>query len=593
MASTSATSPSHSNVPVWPPEPIPPVGYLSRKALPIKRNDAEPLSREDVQFDLLNYIFSDSTSAFTNPTPGKTAKIPFHELYINALYSSAKCSKVLKDKMIDTPAFATELAKFSLLTNVGRINTTMAFFPEMKTALRTYHPVPSLQKTDGNAQDAPRIKNCLKAALLPHELKTIPPSTPEDILSKNQAGQKPPTSVVNLIFVLANHAAPLAIVHFDGSLNFLDIFLPRKGLASASRARVFLWLMYYYLEDANGPNPWDDDFSRTNRPKAPAMRYLTDVEQNQEDVDTPEELEWGRRMTAQRNLFLQRLVASVETERKPKNPALPHFVSATPEATLPRTRSHRQPNDAPRDDLGFLYYVPGPSHDREPPPPMRPPSPVAAVIERPRRYSYSEPRRHGEGRTILEQAWHIVNTTDPLAASDDEDIDDNVRLDYRRRLDAINRAFGTSSAPPQHQSQQHHQSHHKHRSQPPQPRHYQQSLVPDGRRRESVRHEQSEQAQPEPAYEDLPFHSPGLHPHHSHHSATPQFVPPQSRYEHAPFIPPAPGSQSRTGAQVPPLEMMASSSNNSSGPGPASSISPISPSIRNPTRIVRRGISRK
>jgi Ino eighty subunit 1 len=99
---------------------------LSRKALPIKRNDAEPLSREDVQFDLLNYIFSESTAAFTNPAPGKTAKIPFHELYINALYGSAKCSKVLKDKMIDTPAFATELAKFSLLTNVGRINTTMA-----------------------------------------------------------------------------------------------------------------------------------------------------------------------------------------------------------------------------------------------------------------------------------------------------------------------------------------------------------------------------------------------------------------------------------------------------------------------------------
>lgn len=172
-----------------------------------------------------------------------------------------------------------------------------------------------------------------------------------------QAGQKPPTSVVNLIFVLANHAAvslapwpitsladfvyePLAIVHFDGSLNFLDIFLPRKGLASASRARVFLWLMYYYLEDANGPNPWDDDFSRTNRPKAPAMHYLTDVEQNQEDVDTPEELEWGRRMTAQRNLFLQRLVASVETERKPKNPALPHFVSGS-YVTYPGSGCHR------------------------------------------------------------------------------------------------------------------------------------------------------------------------------------------------------------------------------------------------------------
>lgn len=107
-------------------------GYLSRKALPIKRNDAEPLTREDVQYDLLDYIFSDKTAAFTSTVAGRTSKICFSELYINALYSSAKCSKVLKDKMIDTPAFATELAKFSLLTNVGRINTTMAckfFFP--------------------------------------------------------------------------------------------------------------------------------------------------------------------------------------------------------------------------------------------------------------------------------------------------------------------------------------------------------------------------------------------------------------------------------------------------------------------------------
>ena len=104
----------------------------------------------------------------------------------------------------------------------------------MKTALRTYHPVPSLQKTDGNAQDAPRIKNCLKAALLPSEAKGVPPSTPEEILEKSvtqhkfirnlclifcfviqKAGLRPPTSVVNLIFVLANHAAvsPVAVLY--------------------------------------------------------------------------------------------------------------------------------------------------------------------------------------------------------------------------------------------------------------------------------------------------------------------------------------------------------------------------------------------
>ena len=106
------------------------MGYLSRKALPIKRNDAEPLTREDVQYDLLYHIFSDARTVFTNPiknTPGETpAKLHFCDLYVNALYKSSKCSKVLKDKMVETPMFAVELAKISLLTNVGRINTTMA-----------------------------------------------------------------------------------------------------------------------------------------------------------------------------------------------------------------------------------------------------------------------------------------------------------------------------------------------------------------------------------------------------------------------------------------------------------------------------------
>lgn len=50
----------------------------------------------------------------------------FCDLYVNALYNSNKCSKVLKEKMVENPAFAIEFAKISLLTNVGRINTTMA-----------------------------------------------------------------------------------------------------------------------------------------------------------------------------------------------------------------------------------------------------------------------------------------------------------------------------------------------------------------------------------------------------------------------------------------------------------------------------------
>lgn len=102
------------------------VGYLSRKALPIKKNDAEPLTREDVQYDLLNHLFTDKQAVFTDPNNPKGCKVTFADLYVSALYSSSKCSKVLKEKMVETPAFSIEFAKIALLTNVGRINTTMA-----------------------------------------------------------------------------------------------------------------------------------------------------------------------------------------------------------------------------------------------------------------------------------------------------------------------------------------------------------------------------------------------------------------------------------------------------------------------------------
>jgi Ino eighty subunit 1 len=55
----------------------------------------------------------------------------------------------------------------------------------MKTAIRTYHPIPALQKTNGNLQDAPRIKNILKSCLLDGESKAGVPSTPVDILSRS------------------------------------------------------------------------------------------------------------------------------------------------------------------------------------------------------------------------------------------------------------------------------------------------------------------------------------------------------------------------------------------------------------------------
>lgn len=52
----------------------------------------------------------------------------------------------------------------------------------MKTSLRTYHPVPALQRHDENLQDAPRIKNLLKACALKTETDRLP-VTQADLLA--------------------------------------------------------------------------------------------------------------------------------------------------------------------------------------------------------------------------------------------------------------------------------------------------------------------------------------------------------------------------------------------------------------------------
>jgi Ino eighty subunit 1 len=102
-----------------------------KKSLPIKRTDGEPLTRNDLQYDFLQAIFSDTHTVFTDPNPTLNGeppgtKVTFRDLYVNYLIRSPRASKVLKEKMTDVPDFGTDFAKLALLTNVGRINTTMA-----------------------------------------------------------------------------------------------------------------------------------------------------------------------------------------------------------------------------------------------------------------------------------------------------------------------------------------------------------------------------------------------------------------------------------------------------------------------------------
>src|SRR4051812_3438617 len=115
----------------------------------------------------------------------------------------------------------------------------------MRAQLRTYHAIPSLQaRQDPNSykqlQDAPRLKSILKGA---SEDRPEPTT-----LEKLKSTEYPPgTNPVNLIFVLAQVAPKITNLHFPPGTDFFDLVM-RTDLSSESRARAFLWLMWFYLE---------------------------------------------------------------------------------------------------------------------------------------------------------------------------------------------------------------------------------------------------------------------------------------------------------------------------------------------------------
>ena len=75
---------------------------------------------------------------------------------------------------------------------------------------------------------------------------------------------------------------------------------------SRARAQAFLWLCYHYLESPTGSNPFDDDFSREHPSKAPSLPRMPAADISKENIDPPEELEWGKRKTEERKAFLKK-----------------------------------------------------------------------------------------------------------------------------------------------------------------------------------------------------------------------------------------------------------------------------------------------
>lgn len=274
--------------------------YSGNKVKHLKKEDGIPLWRKDIQYDFLRLVFYDQTRCFTKYSDG-TKGHTFTDIYIDAMAKSSKCSKILKEKLMQDQDGAISMAMVCLLVNVGRMNTTLNFFPEMRAQLRTYHSIPALQAhQDPNAykqlQDAPRLKSILKGATEDDPQ----PSTMDEI----KAAHRTRTNPVNLIFVMSQYAPKISELHFSAPRDFFDLVM-RGSLSSASRARAFLWLIWWYLEsdftyEDSQRNPFgagthgDGEEDTGALPlKVPTLESLTEEQAALENVDTEAETHFG------------------------------------------------------------------------------------------------------------------------------------------------------------------------------------------------------------------------------------------------------------------------------------------------------------
>lgn len=231
--------------------------------------------------------------------------------------------------------------------------THATVFPEMRAQLRTYHAIPSLQaRQDPHAykqlQDAPRLKSILKGGM---EDRAEPTS-----LEEVKGAAIPRTNPVNLLFLICQSAAKIAELHFPPGQEFHDLIM-KTNFTSKSRARAFLWLMWFYLEsdfteegcEENPFGPGVDYGVDVANQGVPRLEAMTEEEEARENVDTPEEIEFGYAKQKMRAKIIeadQQFMAESQTKRGGRGRVYPAGDEIGPTTgILPRIRPSKNESD--------------------------------------------------------------------------------------------------------------------------------------------------------------------------------------------------------------------------------------------------------
>ena len=224
----------------------------------------------------------------------------------------------------------------------------------MRAQLRTYHAIPSLQaRQDPHAykqlQDAPRLKSILKGGA---EDRGEPGS-----LDELKHLKVPRTNPVNLLFLICQSASKVAELHFPPGREFHDLIM-KTNYSSRSRARAFLWIMWFYLEsdyteegcEENPFGPGVDYEVDVANQGVPRLEEMTPEQQEMENVDTQEEKEFGKTKQLMRAKIIeadQHYLQESQNKRGPRPRIFPAGDEASPSTggILPRIRPSKHESD--------------------------------------------------------------------------------------------------------------------------------------------------------------------------------------------------------------------------------------------------------
>lgn len=155
---------------------------------------------------------------------------------------------------------------------------------------------------------------------------------------------------MNLIFIMCNSALKVAELHFQKGHEFHDLIM-KTHYSSQSRAKAFLWLMWFYLEsdfteEGCEENPFgpgvDYDLGVANQ-GIPLLDVMTEEEKKLENIDPQEEVDFGREKQKTRAKILEMDQAYLNDRENRRVKRIP-FAEDGP-AILPRIRPSKHESD--------------------------------------------------------------------------------------------------------------------------------------------------------------------------------------------------------------------------------------------------------